>query len=125
MTRMLGRRGAVFLLALALSLMALLLVAGSAQATVLKAGAHGRANIVDPDKAASAIPLANTGGLGAGGIAAGLAGLAVVLGLVGITGIAGWQRGGQEVFARQLSVVPAASRDDKIHEDRQNGRKAA
>lgn len=125
MTRMLGRRGAVFLLALVLSLMALLLVAGSAQATVLKAGAHGRANIVDPGKATPAVPQRSSGGLGAGGVAAGLAGLAVVLGLVGITGNAGWRRGGQEVFARQLSVVPAASRDDEIQEDRQNGRKAA
>jgi hypothetical protein len=125
MTKMLGRRGTVFLLALVLSLMTLLLVAGSAQAIVLKAGAHGRANIVDPGRAAPALPQTNAGGLGAGGIAAGLAGLAVVLGLVGITGIAGWQRGGQEVFARQLSVAPVASRDDKIREDRQNGRKAA
>jgi hypothetical protein len=124
MTRMLGRRRAALLMALVLSLV-VLLVAGSAEAVVLKAGAHGRANIVDPGRATPVLPQISAGGLGAAGIVAGLVGLAAVLGLVGMAGRAGWQRGGEEVFARQLSVVSAVPRDDRRPKDGQKGRKAA
>jgi hypothetical protein len=87
-----------------LSLMMLLLAAGSAQAAVLRAGAHGRANIVDPGRAIPALPQTGSGGLGTTGIAASLVGLAAVLALVSVAGNAGWQSGEQEAFARQLSA---------------------
>jgi hypothetical protein len=125
MTRMLGRRRAVFVLALMLSLMMLLLAAGSAQAAVLRAGAHGRANIVDPGRAIPALPQTGSGGLGATGIAASLVGLAAVLALVSVAGKAGWQSGGEEAFARQLSAVSAAPHDDRRLKDHPEDRKAA
>ena len=125
MTRMLSRRPTVFLLTLALSLMVLLVAAASAQALVLRAGAHGRANIVDPGRTAPVSPQASSGGMGAAGVAEGLAGLAAVLALVGMAGRTGWQRGGEEAFLRPLAAVPATPHVDRRDKDRQSGRKAA
>jgi hypothetical protein len=121
---MLGRRRAVLLLTL-VSLMVVLPAAASAQALVLRAGAHGRANIIDPGQAAPVLPLASPGGIGAAGIAAGLGGLAAVLGLVGIVGRTGWQRGGEDAFARPLAAVPAAPHLHRRDRDRPSSRKAA
>ena len=125
MTRMLVSRRAVFVPALMLSLMVLLLAAGSAQAAVVRAGAHGRANIVDPGRATPVLPQTGSGDLGETGIAASLVGLAAVLALVSVAGKAGWQSGEEEAFARQLSAVPAAPQDDREQRDHPRDRKAA
>ena len=126
MARMLSGRRARILTAAILTLATLTLVVGSAQAVSLKAGAHGRANIVDPAGPATTRPEATLGGgVGAGDVTAGLAGLALVLGLVGVAGWAGWQRGGAEAITPRLTAVPAAPGDRERQNERPGGRKAA
>jgi hypothetical protein len=126
MARMLTYRRARVLTAAIVTLAALTLVVGSAQAVGLKPGAHGRANIVDPAGPTSTPPqITLGGGVGAGGVTAGLAGLALVLGLVGAAGWAGWQRGGAEDVTRRLAAVRAAPADPEAREERPGGRKAA
>jgi hypothetical protein len=126
MTRTLARRRTAFLTALALSATMLLAVAATADAGVLKAGAHGRANIVDPAKTTPGFQGTSSGGLGAGGIAGSLAALALLVGTVGIVGRVGWRADGRDeaLVLQPLSVSPA-SRDVNGEEEAESGRKAA
>ena len=123
----LARRGTVLLATLALVTMSSLAVASSAQALgMLKAGAHGRANVVDPAVTVPLAPDTGAGASGAGLMAGGLAALGLLLGGVGMVGRAGWSAGRRDAaVARRPAVVPSAPGAISGEEEPETRRKAA
>ena len=127
----LARRGTLLLATLALVTMSSPALASSAQAVtqalgMLKAGAHGRANVVDPAVTVPLAPDTGSGASGAGLMAVGLAALGLLLGGVGMVGRAGWSAGRRDAaVARRPAVVPSAPGAISGEEEPETRRKAA
>jgi hypothetical protein len=122
----LARRGALLLAALVLVTVISLALASSAQAVgTLKAGAHGRANVVDLASNARLAPDTGSGVSGAGLMAAGLAALALVLGGIGMAGRAGWSAGRRDAALSRPSAAVSPSPGDLNGEEESEARRKA